>query len=95
MKKDPTYKERFKQIKKLIVDNDHFSQKRIKEQVKTAKESGTILQNELAAQKTSGVDRTAESLGMVKYTTIKKLDGENKGYSEELKKGNDALGTYL
>jgi hypothetical protein len=39
----------------------------------------------LAAQKTSGVDRTSESLGKVKYTSIKKPDGQTKGHSKEPK----------
>jgi hypothetical protein len=39
----------------------------------------------LAAQKTSGVDRTSESLGKVKYTSIKKPDSQTKGHSEEIK----------
>jgi hypothetical protein len=82
---DP-YKEQFNQINKWIVGNDYFSQQQIEEQVQTAKENCKILQNELAAQKTTEVDCTAESLRMVKYTSIKKPDGENKGHSEDLKK---------
>jgi hypothetical protein len=49
---------------------------------KSSKENGKILQNELAAQNITGVDRTTASRGMVKYTAIKKPDGENKGHIE-------------
>jgi hypothetical protein len=64
----------------LIVGEDHFSKKQIKARVDATKANGKTLQNELAAQKTSGVDRTLESLGKVKYTSIKKPAGQTKGH---------------
>jgi hypothetical protein len=68
------------------VGDDHFSKTRINQRLKTATEKGKILRHELAAQKIKGVDRTSASRGMVKYTAIKKPDGENKGHIEQLQK---------
>jgi hypothetical protein len=54
--------------------------------LKASRENGKKLRPELAAQKSKGVDCTSESLGKVKYTFLKKPDGETNGHIQELQK---------
>ena len=82
---DPEYNDLFKTTKDFIVGSEHFSNARIEARVKAVKENGKILRPELAAQKTLGVHRTAESQGLVKYIAVKKPGGTNgSGHFKEL-----------
>jgi hypothetical protein len=84
--KDPGYKDLFKRTKDFIVGSEHFSNARIEAKVNAVKANGKILRPELAAQKTSGVHRTGECQGLIKYIAVKKPSVTNgSGHYNDLK----------
>jgi len=82
----PQYEETFKTTKALMVGKLHFSKDRTDDKLNAIEEMGEELRQEMATQKKSGVDRTAESQGYVKYTNVKKGDASNGfGHQKELR----------
>ena len=85
--KDPSYKERFKDVRNRIRGDDHFEHIRTDQRLQDVDVLGSVLRKELTAQKTSGVDRTGESLHLIKYKTVRKGDATNNfGHQAELQK---------
>lgn len=80
------YKEWLEETIQYISGEDHFSKHLEEERLQAVEERGRVQNKELAAQKTKGVDRTGESMNLIKYKKVLKgTPATGHGHQEALR----------
>ncbi|MGL5934104.1 MAG: hypothetical protein ACRCZI_00625, partial [Cetobacterium sp.] len=87
LKKDPRYNDWFEETFDYIRGADHFMYARSEKEVEIFEENCEVLKPQLAVQKKTGVDRTGETLNLIKYKqVIKGTVANGNGHQDDLRK---------